>query len=141
MKVNDTVRKVLRLLFLAGVLMTVAVISAITTIKLTIHGRQETAPNLVGLPVEQARNVARQLGLSLDVEDRLYSDKVAADSVVSQMPGAGTGIKPRQQIHVLLSLGPQKVSVPDLVGRTLRAAREALASIRHPRLTSGAPRG
>jgi beta-lactam-binding protein with PASTA domain len=123
MKVNDTVRKVFRLLFLAGVLMTVAVLSAITTIKLTIHGRQETLPNLAGMPVEQARNAVRGLGLSLDVEDRLYSDKVAANSVVSQMPAAGTSIKPRQQVHVLLSLGPQKVSVPDLVGRTLRAAR------------------
>jgi beta-lactam-binding protein with PASTA domain len=123
MKVNETVRKVFRLLFLAAVLMTVAVISAITTIRLTIHGRQETLPNLTGLPVAQARNAVRRLGLNLDVEDRLYSDKVAADAVVSQMPAAGTSIKPRQQVHVLLSLGPQKVSVPDLVGRTLRAAR------------------
>jgi eukaryotic-like serine/threonine-protein kinase len=123
MKVNDTVRKVFRLIFLAAVLMTVAVVSAITTIRLTIHGRQETLPSLVGMPVEQARNTVRTLGLGLDVEDRLYSDKIAADAVVSQMPAPGTSIKPRQNVHVLLSLGPQKVSVPDLMGRTLRAAR------------------
>jgi eukaryotic-like serine/threonine-protein kinase len=123
MKVNDTVRKVLRLIFLAAVLMTVAVVSAITTIRLTIHGRQETLPNLVGMPLEQARNTVRTLGLGLEVEDRLYNDKVAADAVVSQMPGPGTSIKPRQDVHVLLSLGPQKVSVPDLLGRSLRAAR------------------
>lgn len=123
MKVNDTVRKVLRLIFLAAVLMTVAVVSAITTIRLTIHGRQETLPNLVGMPLEQARNTVRTLGLGLEVEDRLYSDKIAADAVVSQMPGPGTSIKPRQDVHVLLSLGQQKVSVPDLMGRSLRAAR------------------
>jgi eukaryotic-like serine/threonine-protein kinase len=123
MKVDDRVRNVLRLLLMAGVLMTVAVISAITTIKLTIHGKQETLPNLVGLPVEKARNAVGAIGLDLDVEDRLYSDKIPADAVVSQMPAAGTSIKPQQQVHVLLSLGPQKVSVPDLIGRSIRAAR------------------
>lgn len=123
MKVSGRVRTALRLLFLAAVLMTVAVISAITTIRLTIHGRQETLPNLVGMPVDQAQNLVRGLGLDLDVEDRLYSDKIPANAVASQMPAAGTSIKARQHVHVLLSLGPQKVSVPDLVGRSLRAAQ------------------
>ena len=123
MKISDRVRTVLRLSFLAAVLMAVAVVSAITTIKLTIHGRQETLPNLVGMPVAQAQNVVRGLGLDLDVEDRLYSDKIEANAVVSQMPAAGTSIKAQQHVHVLLSLGAQKVSVPDLVGRSLRAAR------------------
>ncbi|TAM84606.1 MAG: PASTA domain-containing protein [Acidobacteria bacterium] len=123
MKVNDSVRTVLRLLFLVAVLMSIAVVSAITTIRLTVHGRQETLPNLVGMPISQARSTARSLGLNLDVEDRLYSDKIAPEAVVSQMPAAGTSIKPQQQIHILLSLGPQKVSVPDVVGRSIRAAR------------------
>lgn len=123
MKISGRIRTVFRLLFLAAVLMTVAVVSAITTIRLTVHGRQETLPNLVGMPVEQAQSVARRLALHLDVEDRLYNDKIAANAVVSQMPAAGTSIKPQQQVHVLLSLGPQKVSVPDLVGRSIRAAR------------------
>jgi eukaryotic-like serine/threonine-protein kinase len=123
MKVSDRVRTVFRLFLLAAVLMTVAVVSAITTIRLTIHGRQETLPNLVGMPIDQAQSAVRRLGLHLDVEDRLYSDKIAANAVASQMPAAGTSIKPQQQVHVLLSLGSQKVSVPDLVGRSIRAAR------------------
>jgi beta-lactam-binding protein with PASTA domain len=123
MKINDRIRMVLRMVFLAAVLMTVAVVSAITTIRLTIHGRQETLPNLVGMPLDQAQNVVRGLGLDLNVEDRLYSDKIPPNAVASQMPAAGTSIKAQQHVHVLLSLGPQKVSVPDLVGRSLRAAR------------------
>ncbi len=123
MKINNRIRTVLRLFFLAAVLMTVAVVSAITTIKLTVHGRQETLPSLVGMPVDQAQNLVRGMGLALDVEDRLYSDKIPPNAVVSQMPAAGTSIKAEQVVHVLLSLGPQKVSVPDLVGRSLRAAR------------------
>lgn len=123
MKAEGKVRIVLRLLLLAAVLMTIFVVSAIITIRLTVHGRQETLPNLVGMPIEQARTAARKLGLKLDVEDQLYSDKVAPGAVVSQMPAAGTSIKTQQQIHILLSLGAQKVSVPDLIGRSIRAAR------------------
>lgn len=123
MKVGRRIRTLFRIFFLTAILMTVAVVSAITTIRLTIHGRQETLPNLVGMPVEQARRTVRLLGLNLNVEDRLYNDKIAANSVVSQMPASGTSIKPRQHVHVLLSLGPPQVTVPDLVGRSLRAAR------------------
>ncbi|HEX5410406.1 MAG TPA: PASTA domain-containing protein [Terriglobia bacterium] len=123
MKADRRLRVALRLLLLAAVLVTIFTISAIITIRLTIHGRQETLPDLVGMPIDQARNTVRKLGLKLDVEDRLYSDKIPAEAVVSQMPAAGTSIKTQQQIHVLLSLGPQKVSVPDLIGRSVRAAR------------------
>lgn len=123
MDVRSRIRKLLRLFFLVAILMSVAVFSAITTIRLTIHGKQETLPNLVGMPETQARSVLKGLGLGLNVEDRLYSDKVSADAIVSQIPAAGTSIKPQQIVHVLLSLGPQKVSVPDLIGRSLRAAR------------------
>ncbi|MEJ2009489.1 MAG: PASTA domain-containing protein [Acidobacteriota bacterium] len=123
MKVSGRIRTLLRILTLVAILMTVAVVSAITTIRLTIHGKQEILPNLVGMQEAQARTVLGGLGLDLDVEDRLYNDKLPVNAIVSQMPAAGTGIKPMQHVHVLLSLGQQKVSVPDLVGRSLRAAR------------------
>src|SRR5215472_11825292 len=101
MKVDDKVRLVLRLLLLAAVLMTIFVASAIITIRLTVHGRQETLPSLVGMPIEQARTAVRKLGLGLDVDDRLYSDKIPVEAVVSQMPAAGTSIKTQQRVHVL----------------------------------------
>lgn len=123
MNVGSRIRTLLRLFFLVAILMSVAVFSAITTIRLTIHGKQETLPNLVGMPETQAKSVLKGLGLGLNVEDRLYSNKVQANAIVSQIPAAGTSIKPQQLVHVLISLGPQKVSVPDLKGRSLRAAR------------------
>src|SRR5579884_2334995 len=92
MDVRAKLRTLLRLFFLAAVLMSVAVLSAITTIRLTIHGRQETLPNLVGMPIEQAQRVAGALGLQLNVEDRLYSDKIPADAVVTQMPAVERGL-------------------------------------------------
>ena len=123
MKISGPVRTLFRLVFLFAVLLTVAVVSAITTIRLTVHGRQETLPNLVGLPVAQAQKVVSELGLNLKVEDKLYSTSVAAGGVASQMPGAGTSMKPLQYVHVLVSLGAPQVTVPDVIGSSLRAAR------------------
>lgn len=123
MKVSRRIRTVFRLLFLLAVLMMVAVVSAIMTIRLTVHGRQEALPNLAGLPVARAQKVVDALGLNLKVEDRLYSTEVPVGSIISQMPAAGTHVKPLQDVHVLVSLGAPQVTVPDLIGRSLRAAR------------------
>jgi eukaryotic-like serine/threonine-protein kinase len=123
MKISRPVRTLFRLLFLFAVLLTVAVVSAITTIRLTVHGRQEMLPNLVGLPVAKAQDAISLLGLKLKVEDKLYSTQVPAGGIVSQMPAAGTSMKPLQYVHVLVSLGAPQVTVPDVIGKSLRAAR------------------
>ena len=49
MSVRERIRTLFRLFLLTTVLVTVALVSAITTIRLTIRGHQETMPNLVGL--------------------------------------------------------------------------------------------
>jgi len=123
MKLGKRVRTVFSLLFLFAVLVTVAVVSAIMTIRLTVHGHQETLPNLVGLPVAQAQQVVGGLRAHLKIEDKLFSAKIPEGSVVSQMPTGGTRIKPLQDVHVLVSLGAPLITVPDLIGRSLRAAR------------------
>ena len=49
MSLRERIRSVFRLFLLLTVLVTVALISAIMTIRLTIRGHQETMPNMVGL--------------------------------------------------------------------------------------------
>lgn len=117
------IRTLFRLFLLFTVLVAVALLSAITTIRLTIHGNQETMPNLVGLPLSTAERIASGLGLEVKVEDKLYSDKYPADQIVSQVPLDGTRIKMGQHVHVLVSLGRPRVVVPDLMGASIRAAQ------------------
>ena len=59
------------------VLVAVALLSAITTIRLTIHGRQENMPKLVGISLESAQRITSGLGLELKVEDKIYSTQYA----------------------------------------------------------------
>ena len=123
MGVRDRLRSLFRLLLLLAVLLAVTLLSAITTIRLTIHGRQENMPKLVGISLETAQRIAGGLGLELKVEDKIFSPQYAANTIAQQMPPPGTPLKMGQHVHVLVSLGPPQATVPNLVGASLRAAR------------------
>jgi eukaryotic-like serine/threonine-protein kinase len=123
MSVGNRLRSLFRLFLLFTVLVAVALLSAITTIRLTIHGRQANMPKLEGVPLETAQRIAAGLGLELKVEDKLYSSQYPANAIVQQMPPPGTPMKMGQHVHVLVSLGPPQVNVPNLLGDSVRAAR------------------
>jgi len=123
MSLRERIRVLFRLVLLVTVLVTVALVSAITTIKLTIRGHQETMPNMVGLSFDSAQRMATGLGLEMKVEDKLFSAQYPAQAIVSQMPSPGTRIKLGQHVHVLVSLGPPEVAIPNLIGSSVRAAK------------------
>lgn len=123
MALRNRIRTLFRFFLLFAVLVAIALASAITTIRLTIRGHQETMPNLVSSPLETAQRVTSGLGLELKIEDKLFTPQVPADHIVSQMPPPGTRIKVGQHVHVLVSLGPPRLEVPNLLGSSIRAAR------------------
>jgi eukaryotic-like serine/threonine-protein kinase len=122
MGLRNQIRALFRIFLMFTVLVAVALVSAITTIRLAIRGHQADVPDLTGVPVEKAERTLGGLGLGLDVEDKLYS-QYPAGQVVSQVPSAGTSIKTGQHVHVLVSLGLMQASVPNFVGTSVRAAR------------------
>jgi eukaryotic-like serine/threonine-protein kinase len=123
MSLRERIRKLFRLFILFTVLVVVMLVSAITTIRVVLRSNQVSAPNLTGVSLERAERSAAGLGLEVKVEDRLYSEKHAANQIISQVPAKGTRVKVGQHIHVLVSLGPPTVVVPDLVGVSVRAAQ------------------
>lgn len=123
MSLGSRLRSLFRLFLLFTVLVAVALLSAITTIRLTIHGRQAEMPKLVGVSLDSAQRVTAALGLELKVEDKLFSTQYAANVIAHQMPPPGTPMKLGQHVHVLVSLGPPQVNVPNLLGDSVRAAR------------------
>jgi len=117
------IRSIFRLFLLFAVLTTVALVSAVTTIRISIHSGEERAPALVGLSLEDAQRRAGSMGLGIKVEDHLFSSQYAANHIASQAPPPGDSTKAGQDIHVLVSLGTPRVPVPDLVGDSVRAAQ------------------
>ncbi len=111
-----------RMTLLVFILASAAFLSAITAMRIAIHGREVTMPNLVGKNVSDASKMLLSRGLMLRVADRIYSDQ-PINVVVRQTPPAGLLMKVSQQAHVVLSLGQRQLQIPLLEGNSLRASR------------------
>ena len=59
---------------LVFILASAAFLSAITAMRIAIHGRETTMPNLTGKNVTEATSLLRSHGLVLKVADRVYSE-------------------------------------------------------------------
>lgn len=116
---------VIRFFRMASVVMLLiaaALLSAIATMHFAIHGAEVKVPALKGMTVAEARSQAAGMGLNLDVDNRYYSDEIAAGHILSQSPTAGTVVRREWHVRVAESLGQQKVDVPDTVGSDSRVA-------------------
>ncbi len=116
------VRGFFRAASLLMLLIVVAMLAAIATMHLVIHGAEVQVPDLKGMTVAQARSQAAGLGLNLNVDHRYYSAEVAAGYILTQSPAPGTIVRREWRVRVAESLGPQKVDVPDTVGVDERVA-------------------
>jgi eukaryotic-like serine/threonine-protein kinase len=112
----------LRFAMMALVLVVVALVSALTAMRLAIHVQEVQVPSLVGrAPAEAARSVAA-LGLQVQVERQYYSPQIPEGRIVSQLPLPGTKVRRGWLIRVAESLGAQRVVIPDVTKESERAA-------------------
>jgi len=107
------------------VLLAVAFLSMLAAIRLTIHGREVKVPDVTNLRAGDAQQRLAGRGLGIRIEDRVYSP-APRDTVIRQSPKSGESVRSGQRVHVVTSLGAQALPVPDLVGKSERAARIGL---------------
>lgn len=110
------------MLLLALVLMTVALISALTAMQLAIHGREVAIPKLVGMSPFEAERAGAASGLQVVVERQFYSADIPEGKIMTQIPPPGTKVRRGWSIRVAQSLGPQRVAIPDVTGGSERVA-------------------
>jgi beta-lactam-binding protein with PASTA domain len=115
-------RQFFRTLLLALVLMTVALISALTAMQLAIHGREVAIPKLVGMSPIEAERAGAASGLQVVVEREFYSADTPEGKIMTQMPLPGTKVRRGWSIRVAQSLGPLRVAIPDVTGGSERIA-------------------
>src|SRR5882724_2958835 len=115
-------RRFFQMLLLSLVLLTVALVSALTAMRFAIHGREVTIPKLVGMtPLEAERAIAVS-GLEVIVERQFYSPDIPEGRIMSQVPLAGVKVRRGWAIRVAQSLGPQRIAIPDVTGESERVA-------------------
>ena len=115
-------RKFFRMLLLVLVLMTVALISALTAMQLAIHGHEVAIPKLVGMSPFEAERAGGAVGLQVVIERQFYSPDIPEGKIMTQMPPPGTKVRRGWSIRVAQSLGPQRIAIPDVTGGTERIA-------------------
>jgi len=125
MNLRERLEWVGRMTLLVFILASAAFLSAITAMRIAIHGREVTMPNLVGKNVAEASQMIRSRGLVLRVADRIYSEQ-PMNAVVRQTPPPGMLMKVSQQAHVVLSLGQRQLQIPALESNSLRVSRITL---------------
>ena len=114
------------ILLTAMAMLAVALLSAFIAMRFAIHGSEVEVPSLAGLTLAEAAHTAGRLGLSLRLENRFYSTTTASGHILGQSPAPGAVVRHEWPIRITESLGPQQVSIPDVVGQAERPASLAL---------------
>ena len=107
---------------MALLLSAVALVSALVTMRLAVHGREVEVPDVRGRTPAEARRIAEPLGLATQIERQYYSATVPESRVLSQMPLGGSVVRRGWELRLAVSLGPQRVTIPQIVGESQRAA-------------------
>jgi len=111
-----------RFAVLALVLVIVAMVSGLTAMRFAIHGQEVAVPALVGLTPGEAERSVSGLGLQMFIEREYYSPQVPEGKIMSQLPLPGTKVRRGWQVRVAQSLGPTRVTIPDVTGESEHAA-------------------
>src|SRR3954462_2267062 len=120
-------KRIFRLFILALVLLMVGMLSMLTAMRLAIHRSETAVPKLIGLGPDEAERLANANGLILQMESRFYSNEVAEGKIVTQVPAAGTHVRRGWKVRAAESLGPQRATIPNVVGQSRRAAEVNMA--------------
>jgi eukaryotic-like serine/threonine-protein kinase len=111
-----------RFAMLALALVVVALVSALTAMRFAIHGQEVQVPAIVGLTPSDAERAVAGLGLQIAVERQYYSPQIPEGRIMTQLPLPGTKVRRGWQVRVAQSMGPQRVSIPDVTKQSERAA-------------------
>jgi beta-lactam-binding protein with PASTA domain len=80
-------------------------------------------PNVVGMTQANAQSAIKSAHLVVGTITQAYSNTVPEGSVISQSPGAGATVVQGTSVNLTVSLGIQKVAVPNVVGMYLTTAQ------------------
>lgn len=95
----------------------------------TQHGKEISVPDFSNMSVEEARYAASQAGMRVEVTDSVFVKRMQRGAVYRQNPAPGAKVKEgRRVVLTINAVNAKKVTVPNLVGLSLRQAKAELLS-------------
>ena len=105
-------------------------VEAHSTITVVLSSGEEAkmteVPNVVGKSEAEAEKLIQDANLIVR-HDSDYSSEVEEGDVISSDPKAGTEVEEGTEVTIVISLGAEQATVPDLRNKTASAAESALA--------------
>lgn len=131
MKSSFTAKLVKQLLYAFLVLITLTLLLFWWLKTTTNHGQQIAVPDLSKMSVLQVNDTLQQLGLRSEIMDSAnYNPQYPTYSVIEQVPRPGHMVKQDRKIYLALNpSGYVKISIPEVIGRTLRQGRPTLLAV------------
>ena len=98
-----------------------------TTVTIVVSKGQEmvTVPSVAGMTAAEAESRLSQYGIKVTRSEE-YSSTVPAGSVISQSISAGGSVAKNTAITIVISKGPELVTVPDVTGMDAASAESKL---------------
>ena len=121
-------KKFFRHLGLAITLTIIILLSILVWLKIyTHHGQAISVPNLTGLTEDEVDDVTSSRNLRFEIVDSVFSSEMPRGTVLKQNPRASSRVKKNRKIFLTMNaINPETVTMPQLVGLSIRQARLAL---------------
>ncbi len=121
---------IFNLLLMAVVAVLLVMLAMIGLNVWTDHGKVQVVPDVRRLSIPEAERLLGAVDLKVQVVDSVYDSAVPRGSVVEQVPPAGNRVKPGRDVYLTINAFSQRqISLPELVGTSVRQARATLESL------------
>ena len=118
----------LLLMFAVAVVLVCGVMFALNV--WTAHGEVRVVPEVRHMGVAEARRILDGSDLLTEVVDSVYDSACERGAIVEQVPPAGNRVKPGRTVYLTINaMSPRQVTLPELVGCSVRQARASLESM------------
>ncbi len=121
---------IVRNLLYAFLLVAVLVVGAMIFLNVvTQHNKELVVPDFSNMTVAEAEYAAAREGMRVEVTDSVFAKRMRKGAVRDQNPAPGAKVKEGRRILLTINaLNAKKVTMPDLVGLSMRQAMAELQS-------------
>jgi serine/threonine-protein kinase len=89
-------------------------------------GETVDVPTVANMPPDTARELLKGRGLLMVIQGERPDPAVPAGWIVEQTPMAGSQVRRGTEVTAKVSSGPERIAVPEVVGRLVADARQAI---------------
>lgn len=121
---------IVRNLMAALIIVVVLLVGAMIFLNVvTKHNQELSVPDLTNMSVAEAEAIAVAEGMRIDVVDSVFVKRMKKGAVYRQNPTAGNMVKKGRRIALTINaINAKKVSMPNLIGYSMRQAMAELQS-------------